>query len=467
MIAARTPVPRRLRLLLATLTVVGSLGTACSSTAAESPVAAAATAASATSGANGATAATEAAAVADEASVFLAADEVHDIEVTFDRTAYDEMVATYSSTGDKDWIEATVTIDGTTYQRVGMRLKGNSSLRGLASGAGASTTTTSPTDLPWLIRLDRYIDGQDHDGLTDLVVRANSSETALNEAVALDLLRAAGLASQRAAYVRLEVNGADPTLRLVIENPDEEWQDANFDGIGILYKAESTGDYSYRGDDPEAYDEVFDQETGNEDGADDLEPLIDLLEFINNAEDATFAAELADRLDVDAFARYLAFEELIDNFDDIDGPGNNSYLYWDEATDRFTVVAWDHNLAFGASPGGPGGAGGAGGAGGGAMQPPPGMGAPPAGMAPPAGGAGGPGGPAGRSNVLVQRFTANASFNALVTEAKADLTATLFSSGTAAASLESWTDLLERDASDLVPTATVSSEATRVAGYFS
>lgn len=50
---------------------------------------------------------------------------VHDIDVTFDAAAYDELVAAYASSRDKDWIEATVTIDGVTIDRVGMRLKGN------------------------------------------------------------------------------------------------------------------------------------------------------------------------------------------------------------------------------------------------------------------------------------------------------------------------------------------------------
>jgi spore coat protein CotH len=50
-------------------------------------------------------------------------------------------------------------------------------------------------------------------------------------------------------------------------------------------------------------------------------------------------------LDVDLFATYLALEDLIDNFDDISGPGNNSYLLWDSATQKFTIVAWDHNPA--------------------------------------------------------------------------------------------------------------------------
>ncbi len=51
---------------------------------------------------------------------------------------------------------------------------------------------------------------------------------------------------------------------------------------------------------------------------------------------------------------HLAFQDAINNFDDIDGPGNNSYLFWDSETGVFTVVAWDHNLAFGGN-----GAGGA------------------------------------------------------------------------------------------------------------
>ena len=31
-------------------------------------------------------------------------------------------------------------------------------------------------------------------------------------------------------------------------------------------------------------------------------------------------------------------QDLVDNFDDIDGPGNNSYLSYDAATGQFTIV---------------------------------------------------------------------------------------------------------------------------------
>jgi spore coat protein CotH len=87
------------------------------------------------------------------------------------------------------------------------------------------------------------------------------------------LLDLAGLATQEAIATRLSVNGAGEQLRLVVQNPDDTWDAENFATDGILYKAESTGDYSYRGDDPDAYDEVFDQETNTDN--EDLTPLIE------------------------------------------------------------------------------------------------------------------------------------------------------------------------------------------------
>ena len=392
---------------------------------------------------------------------------VHEIVVTFDEDAYDAMIETYSATGDKEWIEATATIDGVTLEQVGLRLKGNSSLRGLGTDSGAQGATVSaddPAGLPWLIRFDKYVDGQDYDGLYDLVVRSNNTETSLNEAVALDLLALAGLASQDAIAVSFSVNGSEPALRLVIEHPDDVWIEDNFEDDGALYKAESTGDYSYRGDDPDSYDEVFDQEAGKDN--EDLTPLIEFLDFINNSNDATFNAELADHLDVESFATYLAIQDLIDNFDDINGPGNNSYLYYDSETEAFTVVAWDHNLAFGVqnndgfrAGGGPGrqpvGVDAAGAAPSGAA---------PGGMTPDQDAVGGPGGGRVQPNVLVDRFLANPEFAALYDQALVDLDAALYESGDASEVLATWVAVLST--SDLVDADTIAVEAAAISRYF-
>jgi len=394
------------------------------------------------------------------------ASTLHDISVEVDEEAYAAMIATYQESDEKEWIEATVTIDGEVVERAGLRLKGNSSLRSVSADA-------EPTDLPWLIRLDKFVDDQEVDGWTELVVRSNASETALNEALALDLLAEAGLASEHAVATSFSVNGADARLRLVVQHLDERWEEENFSTPGLLYKAEAGGDWSWRGDDPDAYTDVFDQETGD----DDLTPLIDFLDFINNSTDEELAAELPERLDVQAFARYLAFEEVVENFDDIDGPGNNAYLRYDATTGGFTVVAWDHNLAFGTSPGG-GGFPGGGGLPGDGERP---EGTPtdmptdlpsdlpsdfpegerPEGM-PEWMPEGGPGGMRGGSNVLVERFTAVEEWADLVEQAKTDLVEELYDSGYAEQVLDQWVTVLTEQAGDLVDAATVEEEADAI-----
>ena len=131
------------------------------------------------------------------------------------------MIDTYQETGEKEWLEATVTIDGTTFERAGLRLKGNSSLRGVDDDADAQRPAVAGP-----ARQVRRRPGLD--GWTEFIVRSNSSETALNEAVALDLLAAAGLASEHAVASSFSVNGADARLRLVVQNLDEAWEAENF-----------------------------------------------------------------------------------------------------------------------------------------------------------------------------------------------------------------------------------------------
>ncbi|QCQ16853.1 CotH kinase family protein [Microbacterium sp. RG1] len=384
---------------------------------------------------------------------FFNTDEVHSISVSYDEGDYQAMLDAYASSGEKEWISATVTIDGTVFENVGLRLKGNSSLRGVVetdSGDGTAGET-EPEGLPWLIRLDKYVDGQVYDGRSDFVVRGSSTETSLNEAVALSVLAASDVAAEQYAYVRFSVNGGAEQLRLVLDLPDDSgWNSDTFENPGITYKADSGGDYSYRGEGADDYADVFDLKSNSSSLSDDdgFTPLADFLEFLATASDDEFANQLSSYLDVDEFARYLAAQELVANTDDIDGPGNNSYLRWDETTGTFTVIAWDQNLSYGVSPGG-GGAGGRTAQGGGGAR---GGG----------GGAGGGGGGGSRSNVLVERFLADEGFSALYAEALQQLRSDVYDSGVAQTRLNTLVELLKTQASDLVSAETIQSEADAI-----
>lgn len=407
---------------------------------------------------------------------YLDPDSLHSVEIAVDQNAYQEMITAYTSNQTKNWIEATVTVDGVAHEKAGLKLKGNSSLQGISADS-------EPQKLPWLVRFDKFVDGANHDGMTRMVIRASSSTSALNEAVALDLLAKTGLASEKAAHISLSVNGSDPVLRLTCQDLDESWVARNFDVAGLLYKAESTGDYTYRGTDESAYKDVFDQETGKA----NLTPLIEFLQFINESSDADFQSGLAQRVDVDKMVTYLAFEDVIDNFDDITGPGNNSFLWWAEQANQMTVVAWDHNCAFGLKPGAgqQGQGGGQPPGGGGQGQPPsggqqPGGGQPPGdggapsnGQAPtgqPPGGAGGQqpggGGSQTKANALVDRFNSLMDGETKVSAERDRLKQELYTSGVAQTILDARAKVLTDQAGSLIEQSAVEADKQTIAAYF-
>ena len=403
---------------------------------------------------------------------YLAADSLHSVEITVDQSAYQEMITAYTSNQTKNWIEATVTVDGIAHEKAGLKLKGNSSLQGISAD-------TAPQQLPWLVRFDKFVDGANHEGMTRMVIRAGATTSALNEAVALDLLATTGLVSEKAAHISLSVNGSDPVLRLTCQDLDESWVAQNFDVAGLLYKAESTGDYTYRGTDESAYKDVFDQETGKA----NLTPLIEFLQFINESSDADFQSGLAQRVDVDKMVTYLAFEDVIDNFDDITGPGNNSFLWWAEQANQMTVVAWDHNCAFGLKPGAGAGQrwhGDGGQPPGGGGQPSGDGSAPSNGQAPtgqPPGGAGGQqppdggqqpdgGGSQTRANALVDRFNSLMDGETKVSAERDRLKQELYTSGVAQTILDARAKVLTDQAGSLIEQSAVEADKQTIAAYF-
>ena len=379
--------------------------------------------------------------------------------MSWDEGDYADMIAAYEKDGSKDWIQADITIDGTTVSSIGVRLKGNSTLRSLsgdgggqgggggdAGGGGATASNISsdvPESLPLLIDFDKYVDGQTYQGLTQLSLRPGSP--VLNEALALALTEASGQPTQRYAYTTYSVNGSATQTRLLVENPDEAYADSLFDTAGVLYKSDAESSFTYQGDDLATYEEQFKQLNATD--TEDLQPIVDFLKWLSEASDEEFDSGLADWVDVDSFARYTATMNLLVNGDDMAGPGQNYYLWYDLETKKISVVSWDLNLAMTgnatASPDDEVSIGGGGGGGGG-MQRPPGVnddgGTPPSGAAPPAapaasaadaGGGGGRGG-----NELKERFLASDAFQSAYDAAYADLYKQLYSSGTAATLLD-------------------------------
>lgn len=398
----------------------------------------------------------------------------HSIEMSYDESEYEDMMATFEDEGEKEYIKADLTIDGTFIEDVGLRLKGNSTLRSLQGDSGmpggggtVQLSADEPEELPWLISFDEYEEGRAYQGHTEIALRpaASGSDTALNEALALSLTADSGQTTQDYSFTSVSVNGGESAARLVLDAPDAQWADAY--GNGVLYKGRADGSFDYLGEDPTDYETSFKQI--NAEGSYDMQPVMNLLDFVNNSDDEEFAENLDEHVDVESFAEYLATQELLSNGDAMDGPGNNYYLWFDTDAEQFTVLSWDLNMSLSGSGGMGGGVAGetaaaaedADEAGAAAGQTADGANAD-GGQQMPAGGSdrgqdggpgGGPGGASGDdsdggddsygrgggtrgSGVLKERFLENDDFHQLYEEAYAELYSQLVEDGSANSTLE-------------------------------
>lgn len=310
------------------------------------------------------------------------ATAAHTVSLAWDDDDYDAMIAAYKTGSDKAWISADITIDGTLIENVGVRLKGNSTLRGLggtqggqnggapgAGGMGPGGDGTMPTDmagmpgggapgggmgassdvsaddpasLPLLIRFDKYVDGTEYDGLTELALRPGTP--VINEALALSVTAATGQPTQRYSYTTYSVNGSATQTRLLLENPDEQYGESIDDGESVIFKADAESSFTYQGDDLATYKDQFKQL--NKEDSQDATPIVSFLKWLDEADEATFDSELANWVDVASFAKYAATQNLLANSDDMAGPGQNYYLSYNLTTKKISVISWDLNLAL-------------------------------------------------------------------------------------------------------------------------
>ena len=75
----------------------------------------------------------------------------HELVLTFTKGAYDRMVAAFQDSEEKEYVEADLTIDGTLLSSVGIRLKGNSTLRASVAGPVDQAGLAVPAEDPVLV----------------------------------------------------------------------------------------------------------------------------------------------------------------------------------------------------------------------------------------------------------------------------------------------------------------------------
>lgn len=134
----------------------------------------------------------------------------------------------------KPYISADVEIDGVTYEDVGIKTKGNTSLTQVAS---------SDSDRYSLkINFDKYVDEQDCCGLDTLVLNNLYGDTSyLKEYMSYALMDYMDIPSSEYTFADIYVNGEHYGFFLALEDVDESFLERNYgeDYTGSAYKPES------------------------------------------------------------------------------------------------------------------------------------------------------------------------------------------------------------------------------------
>lgn len=245
-----------------------------------------------------------------------------------------------ASAPEEEYIPATVEIDGEVFRQVGLRAKGNNSLR-LTAEYGLSCYSLK-------LEFDHYTDGSYH-GLDKLSLDASFQDNSyLKTWLAFDIMEFLGVPTPLRSFVWVTVNGQPWGLFLAVEEPEEAFARRNFGANhGQLYKpdyrslAEENADVHlrYTTGEPEDYPGIF-ENAKLESSAADRQRLVDSLKTLDSGQ------RLEEAVDVDEVLRYFVGQVFVMNWDSYLGHTGHNYLLYEEEG-KLSMLPWDYNLAFG------------------------------------------------------------------------------------------------------------------------
>lgn len=244
-------------------------------------------------------------------------DKVHTIDITLSQDAMHDLRLT-----PKEYVKASVVVDGEPFDDVGVRLKGSGSFQDLSGKAA------------FKIDFNRYDPEQSYHGKGKLTLNnMTHDENQLHEVVAYAAFAAAGLPYSRVGYAWVTVNGEDYGLYSNVETADRDYLERNFgQRDGNLYE----GGYPYY---PDSWDHAdfstaevdhFELESGTDVADADLEAVVTAM--ASPAE--TMDADLGAVVDLDQYARFQILESWTGQWDGYAFASNNFRVYVDHGGDE-------------------------------------------------------------------------------------------------------------------------------------
>ena len=222
------------------------------------------------------------------------------------------------------YVEASVSIDGVVFPKVGLRKK----------GFIGSLSHTRPS---LKIKLNHVDKKGGIEGLTNLTLNNNKQDTSLmSQFMGYALFNAIGSPAPRCAYAKVTVNGESLGIYSHVETVRKPLLKRAFgNSKGVLYEGTVVDFY-------QDWENSFEHKRGNDErGRAQINALIDVL-----ADSKATEADIGALVDLDSFYRFWATEGLVGFWDGYSGNKNNFFAYLNPEDNKFYFIPWGMDSIF-------------------------------------------------------------------------------------------------------------------------
>ncbi len=263
---------------------------------------------------------------------------IHDVKITFSQQNWAFLLDSNRVNGD-DMLVGRVTIDGSTYENIGI------------SYVKSPSYQTAAVRNPWLLRLNLIDKKQNHQGYKTLMIsQALRDPSLVREVLSYEIMRRY-IPSPRANYVNMTVNNENKGVYVNVEAIDEPFLQRNFNYTeGSLFRcvpdvratplpdcgATNYGSLRYE---PNAKCYLRNFDLLSKDGWDDL---IEMTRVLEKEPD-----NLAKTVNIDRALWFLALQNVLVNLNSYQGQFSVNYYLYRDGNGQFNFMPTEMNLAFG------------------------------------------------------------------------------------------------------------------------
>jgi spore coat protein H len=223
------------------------------------------------------------------------------------------------------YAEGSVTEEKSEYRVTGIHLKGQYGTFETIDGRPSLT-----------VSFDKFVLNQTFHGLDKLHLNNSVSDPSLmTELLCANLFRAANVPVSRVTHARVELNGRDLGLYVLVEGHNKKFLKRHFSkATGNFYESGFMKDIT----------EPLKRASG--DGPADHADLKALIAACQEPDPDTRLAKLASLVDMDRFYSLLALESMTRHFDGYSMGKNNYWVYHDPASGKMTFIPYGMDQMF-------------------------------------------------------------------------------------------------------------------------